>query len=320
MVATRDFVSNLDEVLVVKSLHHIDEQRGVTCLDGAVELAHVTQSDDFVELDVIGESLEQLGLRLPLCHLIDVVAVRTYQQHAVLVGYQVKDLEHARRGHQRAVEAIDDVVELVIDGIELIDAFQQPHLVLKALFAEHLNDIGRETLAAQKWHIGIDDLGHALLELGDDLGCQEFLFMLDLAIVAVADAVLDAQALAGVQVVERLVEHHAQRARVHAETSVGHDIDELDVLGREDGIMQILNLVVDKYAHSVTLEADTPLDGLIQVEERVATVNAQVLVRVLAEHLEFIVFFHTCANAIGFMRCKVTKKSLKPVRILQQNA
>ena len=117
MVAASDLVGNLDEVFVVQGFHNIDEQWCMTALDGSVELTNVTQSDDLVELDVVGESVEQLGLGLPLSHLVDVVTVRTQQQQTLLVGQQVKDFQHARRGHQRTVEAVDNVAELIINGI-----------------------------------------------------------------------------------------------------------------------------------------------------------------------------------------------------------
>jgi hypothetical protein len=55
--------------------------------------------------------------------------------------------------------------------------------------------------------------------------------MLDLAIVAVADTVLDAQPFARIEVVHGLVEHHAQRARHRAVSSIGGDVDEFNVFG-----------------------------------------------------------------------------------------
>ena len=51
MVTAGDFIGNLDEMLVVQRFNDVDQQRGIAGLDGAVEFAHVTQTDDFVEVD-----------------------------------------------------------------------------------------------------------------------------------------------------------------------------------------------------------------------------------------------------------------------------
>ena len=218
-------------MLVVQRFHDVDEQRCITCLDGAVEFAHISQTDDFVEVDIVGKRLEQFGLRFPFNDLFDILAVRSQQQHTTLVGYQVEHFEHACRSHQRPVETVDDFAEFVVDGVELVDAFEQPYFILEPLLAEHLDDVGGEPLAAHEGNVCIDDFGHALLELGDDFGREEFLLMLDLAVVTAADAVLDAQPLAGEQVVERLVEHHAQRARVDTVARVVGDVDKFNVFG-----------------------------------------------------------------------------------------
>ena len=231
MVTAGDFIGNLDEMLVVQRFNDVDQQRGIAGLDGAVEFAHVTQTDDFVEVDVVGKRLEQFGLRFPIHYLVLLRAVRTQQEHSPLVGYQVKHLEHACRSHQRPVETVDDIAQFVVNRVQLVDAFQQPHLVLQALFAEHLDDVSRQALAAHKRDIGSDDFFHALLELCDDFGREEFHLMLDLAIMSVADAVLDAQALAGIQVVQGFVQHHAQRPRQRAISGIAGDVDELDVFG-----------------------------------------------------------------------------------------
>ena len=266
VVTAGDFVGNLYEMLVVQCLDDIDEQGRIAFSDGAVEFAHVSQADNLVEVDIVGKRLEQFGLGFPFHHLFQILAVWAEQQHPVLVGHQVKHLEHPRRGHERTEEAVDDVVQLIINGVELIGAFQQAHLVLEALFAEHLDDIGGQPLTALEREIGIDDLGHALLELPDDLGRQEFFLVLDLAIMAVADAVLDAEPLAGIEVVERFVQHHAERPRHHAIAGIVGNIKIFNVFGRKDRVLQIFDLVVDHHTHGITLEPEPSLDGVVQLK------------------------------------------------------
>ena len=90
MIAAGDLVGNLDEVLIVERLNNVDEQGREAGPDGVVELADVAQTDNLVEVDVVGEGLEQLGLRLPGGHPGDVLAVGSQQEHAFLIGHQVK--------------------------------------------------------------------------------------------------------------------------------------------------------------------------------------------------------------------------------------
>ena len=131
-----------------------------------------------------------------------------------------------------------------------------------------------------------------MLELGDDFGREEILLVLDLTIVAVADTVLDAQALTGIEVVERLVKDHAQRARHHAIPGIVGDVNKLDVFGRKNGVMQVFDLVVYQHTHGITLQAQTVLNSVIQVDECFTAIYAQILVGILAEHLEFVILSH----------------------------
>jgi hypothetical protein len=71
--------------------------------------------------------------------------------------------------------------------------------------------------------------------------------------------------------------------------------------------MQIFDLVVDEHTHSLTLKFQTALDGVVQVEERLASLNTDILVGVLAIHLEFIIFLHDFPVLMSLWGAKVGK-------------
>jgi hypothetical protein len=81
------------------------------------------------------------------------------------------------------------------------------------------------------------------------------------------------------------------------------------MLGRKDRVVEILDLVVDQHTHGIALEAKASLNGVIQVDERFASIDTDILVSVLAEHLELIIFLHDFKYNVSLWGAKLRKKS-----------
>ena len=84
-----------------------------------IECAHIIHADDVVKLHIVGKRFEQLWLRHGLSGNRRIAAVRTHQQHALLVWHQVKHLEIGRARHQRAIETVDNIVKFIIGCVQV---------------------------------------------------------------------------------------------------------------------------------------------------------------------------------------------------------
>ena len=290
MVTLGDIVGNLGKLLVVQGLGDIDEQRGMMpVFDHTVQETHIIDTDDVVELDIFGERLEHLGLRGGLCRLLGVIPVGAEQEHSFLIELQVESLEVTGRGHQRAIKTVDDVAQLVVLGVELVHVAQQAYLVVEPLLAEHLDHVLGKPLIAHKGDIVLDNLLHLRLDAVEHLLGDGCLLMLEHAVVAVAHTVHEAQALAGVAVVHRLVHDHAQRTDVGALHRRVLRADKLNLLWAIDAEAHVLALVVDECQHRALVWLG--VHAAVDVKQRLTTRDGNILVDVLAVDVQFVHFY-----------------------------
>ena len=167
-----------------------------------------------------------------------------------------------------------------------MDGGEQAHLVVQSLAAENLDYVACQTLLALKLEVEADNLVHAFAQSRDDLG-SDLLTFEQAAVVAAGHGVLDAQTCGGIEIVEGLVEQHAERARVDPCARGGGGVEKLDLLRGEDRIVEVFGLVVDAGADGLQTGyavAETTEDFV----EGLAAVKGDVFAEIDAEDFELL--------------------------------
>lgn len=97
---------------------------------------------------------------------------------------------------------------------------------------------------------------------------------------------LKPQARAREEVLDGLVENHAERADIDAIARRTADVEKLDLLWRENRETKVLGLVVDMSADGI--DAQLLTDFGENVDKSVATFDIDVLVNIFAKNFQFI--------------------------------
>ena len=221
----------------------------------------------------------------------EVVFAGCQQQHAVFVGFKLKGGDVACAGCQWAVEAVDDVAQLVVDGVELVAAVEQAHLVVEPLLDKHCAHIGSELLASLKGDVAVHDFAHAFLDVFHYGRSDGSLLVLEVAKIAPANGVLHNEPATGIEVVDGLVENHAQRVNVDSHATCRVDANKFHLLGAKNGILQVFGFVV----HSCRYHAFSHLglQCVVELLQCVATGHVDILVGV------FAIYFDVCTHSFS---------------------
>ena len=230
MEPTFNFLCNLYNLLFLQGLGDLNQFRGVSAHDGLVHVARIAQAHDDVPARLLGKHPEGLGLRHLLCHLVGVVPVGHAQQQSLLIALQVPHLQVSGRGHQRTVVVIHRIAQRIVVRIDLAARLQQLHLVRETTLLKHADSLLGGGLRATEGHVHVDDFLHPLLDLHHVLvGQHTAVLLLEVAVVAPAERVLNEQFRGGKHVLRGFVEHKAQRTHIHAVSAALASIQKLHV-------------------------------------------------------------------------------------------
>ena len=271
MEATVYLFGYLHNLLLLQGLTDLYQFRGVSSHDSLVHVAGVRQSHDDVPVCLLGEHLEGLGLCHLLRHLRGTVPVGHPQQQSLLVALQVPYLQVACTRHQGPVIVVHGVAQRVVVAIDLAAGFQEFHLVLKSPFRKHADDLIRCCLGAAEGHVETYDLLHPRLDLCHILISYllpSCVLLLEVAIVASRQRVLDEEFRAWKQILRGLVEQETQRAYIHPVTRSLAGIEELYVAVLVHPELQPLGYVVDFGGNNGIGKFDVVGKLLIHVEQR----------------------------------------------------
>ena len=190
-------------------------------------------------------------------------------------------------GGQRTLETVNDIVEFVEHGVELLRVGEEAHLVVHALLAEHVEHLHGGAFVANERHIGSDNLLHALLQ---SLHCGTVharMVVLKGAEIALADRVRHHQAFFREQVLGGLMENHDQRASVGAATRYGGAVDKFHMLRAIQRIGEMLIAVIDHYADRANFYAI--FNALIHMLQSFATFYINIFTDIGAVNSQFVV-------------------------------
>ena len=135
----------------------------------------------------------------------------------------------------------------IIDGIELAQSLEQPHLLVEPLGPEHLHHLGSRALRAHYGHVGLDDAPH----LGANLvgGLPRQVDAAHGAVVSARHGIPYPQACPGIQAVYGQIEHETQRAHIAARPRGGCHRQEFYLFWRVERKRQVFVFIIDACAH-----------------------------------------------------------------------
>ena len=147
-----------------------------------------------------------------------------------MIGNDVPDLDVAGRRQQAAVVVVDRVAQHIIIHIGLTARFQQPDLVVVALFAEDLDGLFQPHLAAMERQVRVDDLLHPALDILN-VRFRHFaaVRLVEFAEIAVGDRMLDLHLRLRTNILGSLAEQETQRPAIHAPCAGVTQVEEFDV-------------------------------------------------------------------------------------------
>ena len=210
-----DVLGYLDDLLLLQGLADLDQFRRMPLEHGLVDVARIRKAHDDVPSSFLGKHLERLGHVDLLGQPRGVVPVGHAQQQSVVIALQPPHLEVAGRRHERSVEIVDGVAQHVVVAVDLAAGLKQLHLVLESALLEDAHGLLRRRFAAAEGHVEVDDLLHPLADVADVVVAHRLArALLEVAVVAAAQRVLDEELGACEEVLRGLVEHEAQRADV----------------------------------------------------------------------------------------------------------
>ena len=220
----------LHNLFLLQGLADLDEFRGIAALDGTVDVAGIRQAHDDVPARLLGKHLEGLRLVHVFSQLGGFVPVGHAQQQSLLVAVQSPHPQVSGTGHQRAVVVVHGVAQRVVVGVYLSAGLQQLHLVRESAFLEDADGLFVGGFSAAERHVQVDDFLHAALDLLELLVIDgHAVLLLEVAVVAAAQRVLDEEFRARQHVLRGLVEHEAEATDIDAVPGAFAGVEELHV-------------------------------------------------------------------------------------------